>query len=392
MIVPRAVSLLCVGLALSAGCDHGASSSPPPRPRLSVTAVLGGEALGFARAEDPRAFVFPRDHAEHSDYRNEWWYLTGHLVDADGHDFGYQLTFFRTGLAAEAPQRESAWAPQSLYMGHFAISDISAQRFYFAERFARGALGLAGTTVAPFSVWLEGWRIDAVPTGPVALPAGPAATGLPVLRLRASEDDFAIDLRVQATKRVVAQGDRGLSRKGASPGNASYYYSFTRLQTSGVMHVDGLSREVSGSSWLDREWSTSALEPDQLGWDWFSLQMSDGRELMIYLMRRNNGTNDPLSSGTLVRTDGTSVHLRNDDFDVDVLDQWRSAEGVSYPSRWRLRVPSIALDVEVEPMLADQELAATFRYWEGIVRGSGVAAGEAITARGFVELTGYDGG
>ncbi len=370
-------------LILTIGCTRG-SALAPPRAGLSVTSVLGGETLGFARAERPREFVFPQDHAEHSDFRNEWWYLTGHLTDDDGDDFGYQLTFFRTALTAAAPQRESAWAAQNLYMGHFALSDVAAQEFHLAERFARGALGLAGTTVDPLSVWLEGWRMEAVPAEPGSTPGD-----LPELRLLAAEDGFAVDLRLQPRRPVVAQGDSGLSRKGASPGNASHYYSVTRLQTAGVVRVGGVFHEVTGSSWFDREWSTSALEPDQVGWDWFSLQLSDGRDLMLYLMRRADRTNDPVSSGTVIESDGSSIHLRKADFDVQVLDRWRSRAGVVYPSRWRIRVPSIELDLEVEPMLADQEFAATFRYWEGMVHAQGRAAGEAISARGFVELTGY---
>jgi len=382
-MVRRAASILCAGLILSVGCDRG-TTSPPPRTRLSVTDVLAGDVQGFTRALTPRAFVFPQDHAEHADFRNEWWYLTGHLNDSDGGYYGYQLTFFRTALAVTAPQRESTWAAQNLYMGHLALSDVATGEFHQAERFARGALGLAGTTVDPLSVWLEGWRLEAMPLGSDS-PQG----GLPELRLRASEDDFAIDLRLRSSRPVIAQGDNGLSRKGASPGNASHYYSVTRLGTAGVIRVGGVSHEVEGSSWFDREWSTSALESDQVGWDWFSLQLSDGRDLMVYLMRLADGTNDAVSSGTLVEPDGSTVHLQRADFEVRVLDHWQSREGAVYPSGWRIHVPSIDLELEVEPMLADQEFAATFRYWEGMVRAQGSAAGNPITARGFVELTGY---
>ncbi len=384
MIVRRSAAggLFFAVLLPMAACSREAP--PVPRGRLSVTSILAGEVGSFARAERPRAFVFPRDHAEHSDFRNEWWYLTGHLSNSEGDDFGYQLTFFRSALAATPPPRRSAWGAKNLYMGHFALSDVSAQEFHFAERFARGALGLAGTTVDPFSVWLEGWNLEAVSAASDTTPGD-----LPELRLLAAEDDFAADLRLQPMKPVVAQGDNGLSRKGASAGNASHYYSVTRLRTTGVVRLGATSHEVLGSSWFDREWSTSALEADQVGWDWFSLQLSDDRELMLYLMRRVDGTNDPVSSGTLVRADGSAVHLRHIDFDVQVVDRWRSREGVSYPSRWRIRVPSIQLELDVRPRVADQEFAATFRYWEGMVGASGTAAGEAIRARGFVELTGY---
>ena len=370
-------------LILTISCTRGAAPVLP-RARLPVTSVLSGEAQGFARAQWPREFVFPQDHAEHSDFRNEWWYLTGHLTDGGGGDIGYQLTFFRTALLPEAPGRASAWAAQNLYMGHFSLSDVVNEKFHFAERFARGALGLAGTTVDPLSVWIESWRMDALPAEPGSTPGD-----LPELRLLAAEESFALDLRLRASRPPVAHGDNGLSRKGVSPGNASHYYSVTRLATEGVVRVGALTYKVTGSSWFDREWSTSALEPRQVGWDWFSLQLSDGRDLMLYLMRRVDGTSDLVSSGTLVSPDGSAVHLQRADFDVLVLDQWRSSEGVSYPSRWQIRVPSIDLELEVEPMLADQEFTATFRYWEGLVRAQGRATDQAISARGFVELTGY---
>ncbi len=384
MIVHRLATRLLSAAVLVPMATCSPAVPTPSRARLSVTSILGGEVGDFARAERPRPFVFPRDHAEHADFRNEWWYLTGQLTDDDGDDFGYQLTFFRTALAAASLPRQSAWGARNLYMGHFALSDVASQEFHFAERFARGALGLAGTTAEPFSVWLESWRLDA------ASPAADTSSlELPELRLQAAEEGFAVDLRLQPMKPVVAQGDNGLSRKGASPGNASHYYSVTRLRTTGVVRIGATSHAVAGASWFDREWSTSALETDQVGWDWFSLQLSDDRELMLYLMRRADGTNDPVSSGTLVHRDGSSVHLRRSDFDVQVVDRWRSREDVSYPSRWRIRVPSIALELDVEPRLADQEFAATFRYWEGMVSASGTAAGRAVRAHGFVEMTGY---
>ena len=195
----RPVSLLL--LILAVGCAGGTVPAPS-RARVSVTEVLGGDAAGFARAERPREFVFPRDHAEHSEFRNEWWYFTGHLTDGDGDAFGYQLTFFRTALLSEEPQRQSAWAARNLYMAHLALSDVASEEFRVAERFARGAMGLAGSTADPLAVWLEGWRMDAVPEV-----LGMAPGRLPELRLSAAEDDFAIDLRLAPSKPPVAHGD-----------------------------------------------------------------------------------------------------------------------------------------------------------------------------------------
>ena len=190
---------------------------------------------------------------------------------------------------------------------------------------------------------------------------------------------------------MVLNGDRGLSRKGREEGNASYYYSYTRMPTRGTVTVGYKTFEVQGSSWLDREWSTSVLEEGQVGWDWFALQLSDGRDLMVYQLRRSDGTVDPLSSGTLTAADGAARSLKADDFALEPLDHWASpVSGARYPSRWRLQVPSASVDVLVDPLMPDQELNLTFRYWEGAVSIQGTSEGNAVAGHGYVELTGYE--
>ncbi len=224
----------------------------------SIADVLGeSNPAGFARALAPKKFRFPNDHGPHPEYKHEWWYFTGNLDTEEGQHFGFQLTFFRIGLAPKSPQRTSAWATNQVYMAHFTVSDVANKRFYNFERFSRGAAGLAGASSAPFRVWLEDWSVEGL---------GALRHSVPTMRLHAVEDDIAIDLDVSSLKPVVLQGERGLSRKSAESGNASYYYSSTKLDTQGVITIEGKPFEVSGFSWMDREWSTSALAKDQVGW------------------------------------------------------------------------------------------------------------------------------
>ena len=371
-----AAALLASGLFLwRALAPRPAPSSPP----ASVTALLGGEDPGgFARATAPREFRFPADHGAHPEFRHEWWYFTGNLLAPGGRRFGYQLTFFRFALSPGPPDRRSRWATTQACMAHFAVTDAQGNRFHHFERTGRGALGLAGATARPFRVWLDDWSAEGV-----------ESSTLPV-RLRAAEGGASVDLVLDTARPIVPQGDRGLSRKGAARGNASHYYSMTRLATRGTVRVDGVSFPVEGNSWLDREWGTSSLEKGQAGWDWFALQLSDGRDLMFYRLRREDGGTDPFSAGTLVHPDGSYRPLSPDDVRIETLESWRSPEGgARYPSRWRLRLPSEALELDVVPRIADQELRTAVRYWEGAVGLRGTSRGEPVEGEGYVELTGY---
>jgi predicted secreted hydrolase len=377
VIVPLcAAALLASGWFLRRALAPRPAPSPPP---ASVKALLGGEDPGgFARASAPRDFRFPEDHGPHPEFRHEWWYFTGNLRGPGGRRFGYQLTFFRFALSPDLPDRRSRWGTNQAYMAHFAVTDAQGNRFRFFERTGRGALDIAGATARPFRVWLDDWSAE-----------GADASTLPV-RLRAAEGGTSVDLVLDSARPVVLQGDRGLSRKGAAPGNASYYYSMTRLATRGDVRVEGAPFPVEGNSWLDREWGTSSLETGQSGWDWFALQLSDGRDLMFYRLRRGDGGADPFSAGTLVLPDGSFRPLSPDDVRIEVLDQWRSPEsGARYPSRWRLRLPTESLELEVVPRVADQELRNAVRYWEGAVGVRGTSRGEPVEGDGYVELTGY---
>lgn len=353
-------------------------SAPDETSELDLARVLGTEqAQGFARADRGRDFRFPDDHGPHPRFRTEWWYFTGNLRDAAARRFGYELALFRVALAPGEAEGRSAWATNQVYLGHFALTDAADRRFYYFDRFARGALGLAGARAAPFAVWLEDWSVRAQDDGG--------------WRLQAAAEDVRVDLVLSSVKPIVLQGDRGLSQKSAGAGNASYYYSLPRLATHGTVAVADRSYDVAGLSWMDREWSTSALSDEQAGWDWFALQLSDGYDLMYYQLRRRDGTADAHSQGVLIDPTGRTRRLTADDVAIDVLKHWRSPRGGTYPAHWRVRVARAQLDVEVRPVLADQELVVTPRYWEGAVDVSGTHAGRALTGQGYVELTGYAG-
>ena len=339
--------------------------------------LLGSDAdPAFARAIAPREFVFPEDHGPHPEFRNEWWYVTGNLDNEDGERFGFELTIFRFALTPSVALSESAWRTNQVYIAHLAVTDANNERFYVAQRYSRGAVGLAGAQAAPFRVWIDDWEMaERMETD--------------TWRLVANDEDFGIDFSLTALKPPVLNGIDGLSQKSADPANASYYYSITRLQTRGSLRVGEKDYTVSGLSWLDREWSTSALAADQVGWDWFALQLDDGSDLMLYGLRLQDGTRDPASAGTFVDANGDASHLAYDDVEISVLEEWSSPEGGSYPSRWLLRVPRFGLELNVSPVISDQELFTTVRYWEGAVDVAGEHDRQPIEGRGYVELTGY---
>lgn len=373
--MPRLLAIACVAGIILGGCGRRDTGG------IDVASALGGEAdAGFARATQPRTFAFPADHNAHPAYRNEWWYLTGQVEAPDGERFGYQVTFFRIALAPEAAPRDSAWATRQLWMGHAALTEIDAQVHHHAQRLARGALELAGQRREPFAVWLEDWSLSGNDGGDFPW------------ELAIRTDDFALALTLEPQREPVLQGDAGLSQKSAAAGNASYYYSITRLATRGEISTgDGETTAVSGSSWLDREWSTSALGADQVGWDWFSLQLASGDDLMLYRLRLRGGATDPYSAGSLVRGDNDTTRLSAGDFDLEALRWWRSPDGARYPVAWRLRLPDAGLDLRVEALVDDQEMATGVRYWEGAVDVRSATSGEPL-GRGYLEMTGYDRG
>lgn len=344
----------------------------------NVVALLSGEdTAGFARAIEPGAVRFPQDLGAHPEYQTEWWYYTGNLEAENGRAFGFQFTIFRRALApAGVAVEENDWRANQVYLAHFTVSDIDGGQFYPAERFSRGAAGLAGAQADPYRVWLEDWTAEAVGPGQV--------------RLVAQTAEAAIDLTLTQTLPPVLHGDGGLSQKGPEPGNASYYYSIVRQETAGTVRVGQESFEVTGLAWKDHEWSTSALSAGAIGWDWFSLQLSNGGSLMFFEIRQEDGGLEPFSSGSYIAPDGTLTPLELGDWQVEVLEHWESPEsGGNYPAAWRIEVPSLGLEMTGRARLADQELNVSTVYWEGAVIFEGTQDGEAISAQGYVEMTGY---
>ena len=386
MTIKRITTVLLL-LMVGAVVAGGAYVLSRPEPGLRVQAQLaisqalsGTDYSDFARVLEPREFSFPEDHGPHPEYAIEWWYFTGNLDSGRSRHFGFELTFFRIALGPEPRDRGSDWATSQLYMGHFALTDVEDDRFYSFERFSRQALDLAGATFSEdqtFRVWLETWSAEL------------DGAAKPIVRLRAREENIAIDLTLESAKPLTLQGDGGYSQKGAAPGNASYYYSITRMPTTGTLTIGQQSFNVEGTSWMDREWSTSALADDQVGWDWFALQLSDGRDVMFYQLRLQDGGIDPHSSGAVIAADGSMLPLASDDVQIQVLDHWRSPRGGSYPSRWRVIIPAAAVDLVITPYIKNQELNASVRYWEGAVRLSGTSYGQPISGSGYVEMTGY---
>jgi predicted secreted hydrolase len=268
-------------------------------------------------------------------------------------------------------------------MAHFTVTDKKNEQFHVEQRFSRGALGLAGAQISPFKVWIEDWSIKQNPDG------GMAATASENWQLTASGPEIALDLNLTAAKPPVLNGIAGLSQKSAAAGNSSYYYSIPRMRSTGTLRIAGETHAVSGVSWLDREWSSSALAADQQGWDWFALQMSDGSDLMFYNIRKTDGSQDEYSAGTWIASDGEPLHLRRQDVVITVIEQWQSPAGGTYPSRWEIQLPAFDLLLTVTPVIAAQELITTVRYWEGAVDVSGRRKQQPIEGRGYVELTGY---
>lgn len=339
-------------------------------------------ATDRARALEPREFSFPDDHGPHPAYRNEWWYVTGNLDGPDNERFGFELTIFRFALtpAAEPEPDASAWRTDQVYIGHFAVTDVENEQFHVSQRYARGTLGLAGASSDPFHIWVENWWLKEFPAGD-----DPASTWL----LHARNKDIELTLTLVPGKPPVTNGIDGLSQKSAEPGNATYYYSMSRLQSSGTLRIGDDIYDVSGLSWLDREWGSSALSKEQQGWDWFALQLSDGSDLMFYKLRRNDGTADSHSAGTWIPAAGDNVHLSHDDVTIDVHKYWDSPAGGRYPMAWTISVPVLDLALQVDPVLDAQELNTDVRYWEGAVDVIGQRKGQEVTGRGYVELTGY---
>jgi predicted secreted hydrolase len=377
------------------------SPSSPTNATLAVSDALSSTMIdtAFKRVFAPRTFIFPQDHAPHDDYKTEWWYFTGNLRDRTGRRFGYQLTFFRSALAPNTSAdtnnssdsvSKNAWKARQIFMAHFTVTDVQGNQFVSQERFSRVAQNLAGAVLSSTNtlrVWLDNWSAETSYNT-----NNDAASSVSVfpMRLQASSNGVSINLMLDSTRPVVLQGERGFSQKSEDAGNASYYYSLTRLPTHGTIRLaSGEEFVVEGTSWFDREWSTSALSTNQIGWDWFALHFDDGRDFMFYQLRKRDGTIDAASKGVLVTADGAYRVLGKQEVECTPIGEWESPRGSTYPASWRVRIPSDGIEVVLTPLVKNQELDATLRYWEGAVGIAGTQAGKRLSGHGYVEMTGY---
>lgn len=347
---------------------------------IAAATVAAGETGSWRRVTGPPQLAFPRDHGAHPDHRTEWWYLTGVVTGADGGRYGFQITFFRVGLDPSSPEPGSSkLRARQVLAAHLAIADISQQRFHHAERLRRVGGGLAGMSEEDLEVWLDDWTMAHAVGGEMAVTAGDRDRGI------------GLEIALKPERELVLHGDAGYSRKGPEAGNASVYLSWTRLAVTGEIEVGGSRIAVTGTAWFDHEWGTSTLGQGIVGWDWSGLRLDDGRDLMVFRLRRADGEPDPRSSGSLVGRDGRVTRLERDDIEIDPLTWWQStATAGRYPVRWRLRLPGEAIDLEIRALLPVCELDGTATtgviYWEGPVAVSGSHGGE-----GYVEMTGYAG-
>jgi predicted secreted hydrolase len=376
------LALIVTGLA---GCTpETADRETGTAPGVTGIRYLAGsdDADGFRRADEPRPFVFPQDHRPHPGFRTEWWYFTGNLFDDSARHYGFELTLFRIALSPSGPATDSAFASSEVWMGHLAVTDTARERFQAAERLSRGAPELAGLMMPAAGasdsivIGVEDFRIAF---------AGDRAT------LSAGTDSFGIELELSGLGRIVVQGENGLDPKGPEPGNASYYFSAPRLAATGTVRSDGRDPvTVSGTAWMDREWSTSALSPDVAGWDWFALQLDDGRDLMFYRLRDRDGGTNAFSGGSIADASGNVTRLAADAVELEPLGRWTSrSSGIEYPVAWSMSIPDEAIELEIRPRLEQQELDLTVRYWEGAVTARGTAAGGSLDGVGYLELAGY---
>jgi predicted secreted hydrolase len=342
---------------------------------------LAGLALAWQLALPGWNYAFPRDHGSHPDFKTEWWYFTGNLHAKDGREFGYQLTFFRQGVIppSQPVEAKSRFVTRDIKFAHFAISDITRSKFYFGQDLSRGAFGEAGFDDGNRLAWIGDCSLAIKPDGS--------------FQLVGRDGEKSLDLNLRSAKSPAIHGEKGVSQKADGEGRASHYYSLTRLETSGTIQIGDASFAVTGLSWFDHEWATNQLAKNQVGWDWFSLQFDDGSELMLFQLRAKDGARDHWSGGSWIAADGRVTRIANEDFTLEPSEAWKSdATGGAYPLRWRIRIASQSLDIDVTARMKDQELRLNpIAYWEGAVMAEGKRKGSAIRGSGYLEMTGYSG-
>lgn len=357
----RANPLLAASLAAGLLCACGEQVHRP----LTMTALYENPRIaGFARANQPAPFEFPRDHGEHRDFQTEWWYVVGVVEDAEQRTFGFQFTLFRQALTPTMPAA-GAWRTGQIYMGHFAIADVDAREHVAFERFARGHDRLAGVVVEPFEAYIEDWSLRSV-----------GASFAP-LTLHATAQGFSVDLTLDATKPPIPHGDDGLSWK--SPTNASYYYSMPRLNTTGTITTPEATFTVEGNSWMDREWSTGILDENYRGWNWLALNLDDGHDLVFFNLVPNTAEAKIMPVGMVIGPNGERRRLAEDQWRMESTRYWKT-----WPVAWHLEFNDQL--ISIEPAFDDQLMSTSVRYWEGVVF---AYTDNKRIGHGYLELTGY---
>jgi predicted secreted hydrolase len=351
--------------------------------------LIAGSALaadrpgadGFLLALPGYEFSFPHDHGSHDGYRTEWWYYTGHLETESGRRFGFEVAFFRVGLVPPTTGGGNPWDLHNLALAHFALTDINASRFRYYEKMNRASPFTADARTGSLQIFNEGWSIDTVAAD--------------AYRLVASTGDDSVALTLRSRKPPAIHGENGISVKAEGAGYASHYYSLTRLEVTGVVSSNGRSARCRGLAWMDHEYGSSALRETQQGWDWFAVQLDNDTEMMLYQIRRHDGTPDVTSSGSVINSDGTVIHISSSEMRVESLGHWKSPHSAAtYPMGWRVSVPSLNIALELHEELRDQELitrsSTRVTYWEGAAAVNGRFGGNAVRGSGYVEMTGYD--
>lgn len=356
---------------------------------LSISFVANAQnpaEEGFLLAKPGYEFSFPRDHGAHENYKTEWWYFTGNMADQSGTEFGYQFTIFRhqliTPRATDSPA--STLATPNIYLGHFAVSNISEGVHRHDERLARPELGQASVSFEKMNLDLKNWTLTQSADETITLSAS------------APEKQFAVNLAMKPNKALVLNGNNGVHVKSSNQDQASYYYSYTNLQTTGTVTWDETTHTVSGRSWMDHEFGSSWLSDDEAGWDWFAIQLENGVDLMIYQLRKSNGTPVSTSEGTIVFADGTKRSLKQEERTMTPLRTWESPETEGeYPVEWLIELPEFESTLTIKARFPEQEMltkqSTGSSYWEGAISAAGTWAGAPVAGKGYLELVGYTG-
>ncbi len=346
--------------------------------------LTAGHAQEYRLALPGYDYTFPRDHGAHPQFQNEWWYFTGNLVAENGRQFGFKYTIFRSAIAPPNTRslKKSPLADSQLLLGHFAISDLDKKDHESWERLGRPGFGQAEFSTETLALRVDRWRIE-------------RAEG-DSIHVRTETGDSGIDLMLDPLKPFVIHGEEGIHRKGAGRGQASHYITYPRLQAEGTLAWRGETFQVEGLAWMDHEFGSNQLGEEEVGWDWFAIQLDSNEELMLYGIRRRDGSFSPIATGSYINAEGELVPIPKSEYTIEELDQWKSPKsGAVYPMGWRISLPRYDANLRIAPAFKNQEMDTTrytgAYYWEGAIRISGKWKGAETRGKGYAELVGYAG-